>query len=145
MKKSWFCLAGSLLVLSGCGNENYTSEKALKNGDIVRHMTELENGERFQEFIDHVARQETDDIRITSYTTEGDPVFQDVTYDGKQFSYSLDSSQDEFGNQVDDRDGESCQALKKDQTDETHVYLLTDCAEGEDHPLLEATAAELGK
>ncbi|WP_214803631.1 MULTISPECIES: DUF4362 domain-containing protein [unclassified Exiguobacterium] len=142
VKQRWVSLV-LVVVLVGCG-KSYPIEQAIENGDIVTTPSR-ENVERFQTFLNQVNQKGEDSIRITSYTTEGDPIIQDVTYDGKQFSYSLDSSQDEFGNQADDRDGESCQALKKDQTDETHVYLLTDCAEGEDHPLLEATAAELGK
>ncbi|PKG22967.1 DUF4362 domain-containing protein [Niallia nealsonii] len=52
----------------------YSSEEAIKNGDIVIHgeINNNNNIERWDQFLKKVAEKQTDTIRITSYTNEGD-------------------------------------------------------------------------
>ena len=103
-----------VLVLSGCTGNDYPSEEAIKNGDIVT-TPERANIDRFETFLKRVEVNKKDTIRITNNTTEGDAILEDITYDGKQFIYSLDSSRDEYGSQTDDREKEVCQ--KNGKTD----------------------------
>ncbi|RJP02579.1 DUF4362 domain-containing protein [Exiguobacterium sp. RIT452] len=131
-----FCL----LTLGGCG-KSYSMEEAVKNGDIVT-TPEQHHMDRFATFLKHVDEKEKDTIRITNYTTEGDAILEDVSYDGKRFTYSLDSSRDAYGSQTDDRNKEICQNLEKRTENERSVFFLTDCEEGEDHEILVSDVAE---
>jgi len=133
-----------ILVLSGCTGDDYPSEEAIKNGDIVT-TPERANIDRFETFLERVEADKKDTIRITNYTTEGDAILEDITYDGKQFIYSLDSSRDEYGSQTDDREKEVCQKLKKRTENKREVFALTDCQEGQDHDVFVSEAGETKK
>lgn len=136
-------VAVSLLTLTGCGI-SYPSEEAIKNGDIV--MTpERANIDRFEIFLKKVDAQKKDTIRMTNYTTEGDAIIEDITFDGKEFEYSLDSSRDEYGSETDDRNKEVCQNLKEQVENDQSIFTLTDCEEGTDHEIFKSDPDELKK
>lgn len=136
-------VAVSLLTLTGCGI-SYPSEEAIKNGDIV--MTpERANIDRFEIFLKKVDAQKKDTIRMTNYTTEGDAIIEDITFDGKEFEYSLDSSRDEYGSETDDRNKEVCQNLKEQVENGQSIFTLTDCEEGTDHEIFKSDPDELKK
>ena len=145
MKKRIHLLLGfGILMLAGCGSTDYPVEKAVKNGDIVT-TPERHNGDRFETFLTRVDQKKQDTIRITGYTTEGDAILEDVTYDGERFTYSLDSSRDEYGSQTDDRDKEICQNFEQQATDEGYTFTLTDCKEGQNHEIFKSNPDELKK
>lgn len=136
-------VAVSLLILAGCGT-SYPSEEAIRNGDIV--MTpERANIDRFEIFLKKVDAQKKDTIRMTNYTTEGDAIIEDITFDGKEFEYSLDSSRDEYGSETDDRNKEVCQNLKEQVENDQSIFTLTDCEEGTDHEIFKSDSDELKK
>lgn len=145
MKKQLVLLMSfCFLTLSGCNGDDYPSEEAIKNGDIVT-TPERANIDRFETFLERVEANKKDTIRITNYTTEGDAILEDITYDGKQFIYSLDSSRDEYGSEIDDREKEVCQKLKKRTENKREVFTLTDCQEGQDHDVFVSEAGEMKK
>lgn len=122
-----------LLCLAGCGK--YTMEEAKKNGDIIV-QNGVTNSDRFESFLKKSTQGKSDQIRITAYTIEGDPILYDVKYDGKSYHYKSDSSRDQFGSTDDDRKNEVCQQLDKMIVKQEIIYTLSKCAEGEDHVLL---------
>ena len=122
-----------LLCLAGCGK--YTMEEAKENGDIIVQK-DVTNSDRFESFLKNATQGKSDQIRITAFTTEGDPVLYDVKYDGKSYYYTSDSSRDQFGTTDDDRKNEVCKRLVKTSEKEQSVYTLRQCAEGADHELL---------
>lgn len=136
-------VAVSLLTLTGCGT-SYPSEEAIKNGDIVM-SPERANIDRFEIFLKKVDAQKKDTIRMTNYTTEGDAIIEDITFDGKEFEYSLDSSRDEYGSETDDRNKEVCQNLKEQVENDQSIFTLTDCEEGTDHEIFKSDPDELKK
>ncbi|MDI3236335.1 DUF4362 domain-containing protein [Exiguobacterium antarcticum] len=145
MRKRIHLLFGvGILMLAGCESHDYPSEEAVKNGDIVT-TPERANVDRFETFLTRVGQQKQDTIRITGYTTEGDAILEDITYDGKRFIYSLDSSRDEYGSQTDDRNKEICQNLEQQTTDGGNSFTLTDCKEGQDHEIFKSNPGELKK
>jgi len=119
-----------MLCLAGCGK--YTMEEAKENGDIIVQK-DVTNSDRFESFLKNSTQGKSDQIRITAFTTEGDPVLYDVKYDGKSYHYTSDSSRDQFGTTDDDRKNEVCRQL---EVKEQSVYTLRQCAEGADHELL---------
>ncbi|WP_410501348.1 DUF4362 domain-containing protein [Exiguobacterium acetylicum] len=126
-------LALCILFLVGCGK--YTMEEAKENGDIIVQKS-VENIDRFESFLNKSKQGKSDQIRITAYTTEGDPVLYDVKYDGESYRYSSDSSRDQFGSTDDDRKNEVCQLLDQTIVKQEAIYTLSKCAEGTDHELL---------
>ncbi|KOP29358.1 hypothetical protein ADM98_10780 [Exiguobacterium sp. BMC-KP] len=122
-----------LLCLAGCGK--YTMEEAKENGDIIV-QNDVTNSDRFESFLKKSTQGKSDQIRITAFTTEGDPVLYDVKYDGKSYQYTSDSSRDQFGTTDDDRKNEVCKRLVKTTEKEQSVYTLRQCAKGADHELL---------
>lgn len=126
-------LALCILFLVGCGK--YTMEEAKENGDIIVQKS-VENSDRFESFLNKSKQGKSDQIRITAYTTEGDPVLYDVKYDGESYQYSSDSSRDQFGSTDDDRKNEVCQQLDQTTVKQEAIYTLSKCAEGTDHELL---------
>ena len=127
------CLVVCMLCLAGCGK--YTMEEAKENGDIIV-QNGVENSDRFESFLKKSKQGKSDQIRITAYTTEGDPILYDVKYDGKTYQYSSDSSRDQFGSTDDDRKNEVCRQLDKTIVKQEAIYTLSKCAEGTDHELL---------
>lgn len=122
-----------MLCLAGCGK--YTMEEAKENGDIIVQK-DVTNSDRFESFLKNATQGKSDQIRITAFTTEGDPVLYDVKYDGKSYQYTSDSSRDQFGTTDDDRKNEICKRLVKTSEKEQSIYTLRQCAEGADHELL---------
>nr|WP_251137609.1 DUF4362 domain-containing protein [Exiguobacterium sp. s168] len=110
-------------------------EEAKENGDIIVQKG-VENSDRFESFLNKSKQGKSDQIRITAYTTEGDPIVYDVEYDGKTYQYSSDASRDQFGSTDDDRKNEVCQQLDKTIVKQEAIYTLSKCAEGTDHELL---------
>jgi len=106
-------------------------------GERRHHRPEgVENSDRFESFLNKSKQGKSDQIRITAYTTEGDPIVYDVEYDGKTYQYSSDASRDQFGSTDDDRKNEVCQQLDKTIVKQEAIYTLSKCAEGTDHELL---------
>ena len=122
-----------LLCLAGCGK--YTMEEAKKNGDIIVQK-DVANSDRFESFLKNSTQGKSDQIRITAFTTEGDPVLYEVKYDGKSYHYTSDSSRDQFGTTDDDRKHDICQQLNKTSDKKQSIYTLRKCAEEADHELL---------
>jgi len=110
-------------------------EEEKKNGDIIVQK-DVTNRDRFESFLKKSKQGKSDQIRITAYTTEGDPILYDVKYNGKTYQYSSDSSRDQFGSTDDDRENEVCQQLDKTIVKQEAIYTLHQCAEGTDHELL---------
>ena len=127
------CLVVCMLCLAGCGK--YTMEEAKENGDIIV-QNGVTNSDRFESFLNKSKQGKSDQIRITAYTIEGDPIVYDVEYGGKTYQYSSDSSRDQFGSTDDDRENEVCQQLDKTIVKQEAIYTLRQCAEGTDHELL---------
>lgn len=126
-------LALCILFLVGCGK--YTMEEAKENGDIIV-QNGVTNSDRFESFLKKSKQGKSDQIRITAYTIEGDPILYDIKYDGKTYQYSSDASRDQFGTTDDDRKNEICQQLDKTSDKKKSIYTLRKCAEGTDHELL---------
>jgi hypothetical protein len=86
------------MILFGCQQKKpYYPAEAIKNGDIVNDHGEISNLDKFKQFMKNVNNGVKDKIRITSYTTEGDPIFDNLGYDGKKIKYTYDDSQDRYG------------------------------------------------
>lgn len=91
----------------------------------VASSGEIKNRDRFQTFLERVNEQEPDHIQLIQFTSEGNPIFRDVQFDGSEFKSIVNSSRDSYGS-----GGVSevaCSGISKSETDERIDYQLEGC------------------
>lgn len=96
MKNSVLLLC--ILLIVGCQNTNSITKPPVsvpEDAIIVRQK--IENIERFQQFLNNIAKSKKDKITIVHYTVEGDPILDTLEYVGQALKYSHDTRQDEYG------------------------------------------------
>ena len=78
--------------------KEYTQDIAEGNGDVVVNTRgDSSNTDKFMKFVGNVNKKTKDKVRITSFTTEGGAVIQDLSYDGKKILLISDTTRDGFG------------------------------------------------
>ena len=133
-----------VMIMAGCSeNEAYGSEEAIKRGDIV-YQNEVINLERFEQFLSNLSKNKEDKIRVTGYTDEGDPIFQDLQFDGKFIQYRFDNSNDEFaGNDRGIQTDVCTKIIEKENAQGTVDYLVSGCSKTPDHFLIQIGVKEV--
>ncbi|WP_223642265.1 DUF4362 domain-containing protein [Planococcus sp. 4-30] len=121
MKKILAVLVSMLLLMGvACDRKSFDEADIIENthGDVT-------NGDRLYQFYENTVSGEEDAVRVITYTTEGDPIYQDLTYNGNEIESVEDSREDEFGSgEVITRQCNSIILL----TSETElVYVLEGC------------------
>lgn len=121
------------MILSACGTHPSVKEhgqasnnlNSAENNEIVNMHGNVKNLNRLDLFVENVTAKKADEIKITHYTIEGDPIYDTVTFDGKQLKITNDNSEDKFGS------GETftytCKNLTKNESETESEYLLIDC------------------
>jgi len=112
------------------GQLRYTFEQAVDNGDVVFRLGEIANREIWDEFVMEVKKKNSASVQLTSYTKEGDPIFNDLEYDhqGKVFKHRFDTTHDTMGMPL--KSVEFCKALVAEETEQGIEYRLNGCGEG---------------
>ncbi|OXS76322.1 hypothetical protein B1B04_04915 [Lysinibacillus sp. KCTC 33748] len=133
MKRFGLILYLSLLsiFLLGCQQESEINnlkksshpEEAMKNGDVVNVHGKISNLDKFENFIKNAKKGVKDDVRITMYTIEGDPIFYNLNYDGNEIQYTYDDSQDGYAGSGKGIKSTSCSNLESRNNDEGEYYL----------------------
>ncbi|ETP69996.1 hypothetical protein G159_04645 [Planococcus glaciei CHR43] len=122
MKKAGVIFMACLL-LSGCQNEHdsFPEEDTVK----IANSGDRENFDRLDRFLQSFKQQNPDHIKVIFYTTEGDPIYQDLEFDGQAIKSVYDSSEDQYGS------GEVietiCADFKALETGDKPDYILTGC------------------
>lgn len=138
-----FVLFVSFLI-AGCQNtENSTIKNLEQNNipdytpaseDVIDMHGEIENKERFQEFLNNVENSKKDGIRVVRYTEEGDPMLHDLEYDGEVIKSTTDTRRDKFG------EGSiistTCTTIEVVETTERTDYILEGCEDTIDNTVL---------
>ena len=114
-------------------NENKPIESkpfVTKHSDVINRLNSLENGERLKEFVNHVKLGEKDSVRVIGYTIEGDPIIDNVAFDGKTLEVKHDTKRDKYGEQK--VETYQCKSIEvKQNTSKQDEYLLMGCFENE--------------
>ncbi|MFD0048341.1 DUF4362 domain-containing protein [Actinomycetes bacterium NPDC127524] len=133
-----------VMVLSGCTKPEeeslgsaYNSEEATKRGDVVFTPSGIKNFNRFQDFLNNMNIHQKDKVRITAYTKEGDPIFSDLVYDGKNIKYSHDSSNDKFGGDPSVLTNTCSKVITKETVNNGIDYHLSDCVKAPEDAIVE--------
>jgi len=113
-------------------SDPYTPDQAVANGDIVNVHGNLHHGDRWSLFLSNIDVGIPDQVRITEYTIEGDPIFYELVYDGAEvITYTYDNSMDAFGNDQ-KRPSTMCRAVKlePEEGELPAHYALSGCDNG---------------
>ncbi|MCD7035242.1 DUF4362 domain-containing protein [Metabacillus sp. GX 13764] len=116
----------SLLLLAACSTK-YSSDEAIKKGDVVLLVRKVENLDKFQDFLKNLSTKRKSKIRITAYTIEGDPIYTDLEYNGKDLLVSYDNTNDAYGGGV--KETVQCSSLQEKKTDKETEYHVAGCRE----------------
>jgi Domain of unknown function (DUF4362) len=119
-----------LLPIQEPPSEAYNMNEAKKRGDIIWGYEDY-NIERFQEFLTNTNAKKEDEIRITSYTMEGDPIFKDLVFDGEKFHYTYDNSHDGYGGQDKGIYKDICSEILMEEPAEP-AFILNGCSKQRD-------------
>lgn len=75
----------------------YDSEQAVKNGDVVQTIGRVENFDVWEEFLEAVEQSRPASVQRVGYTIEGDPIFDNLNFEGKTINYVSDNTLDKLG------------------------------------------------
>ncbi|AQU80730.1 DUF4362 domain-containing protein [Planococcus faecalis] len=120
MKKR-FLLILLTIFLSACN--------PVKDSDIVLEQKEITtNSEKFETFIRNLESGQEDKIRIVQRTTEGDPIFNTLDYNGQTITYTYDNSRDKFGDSNTGLESGTCEHLESETSETGRIYRLSGCS-----------------
>jgi hypothetical protein len=107
-------------------SEPYAPDKAAANGDVVNVHGKLYNLDKWKLFLANLDVGVPDQVRITQYTIEGDPIFYELVFDGAEaITYTYDNSMDAFGSDQ-GRSSIICRGIELKEEKESR-YKLTGC------------------
>jgi hypothetical protein len=112
-------------IISACSSRSYNYETAIKNGDIVDLHGKVSNAVRLEKFYENISLTIKDNVRITRFTIEGDPVFYDFEYNGKEIKYTYDNSYDKHGKS--NKKTTTCKSLIHTKVDNGTQHTLEGC------------------
>ncbi|GMK39910.1 hypothetical protein PCCS19_29650 [Paenibacillus sp. CCS19] len=110
-------------------SDPYKVDQAAANGDVVNVHGKMYNLDKWKLFLANLDVGVPDQVRITQYTIEGDPIFYELVYDGAEvIKYTYDNSMDAYGSDQ-GRPSTSCRdiELAEDKDHGGSYYKLTGC------------------
>jgi hypothetical protein len=92
------------LFVNACSSSNTNNSHTESIGytpsdtDIVNGISgDIKNETRLKGFIQNIEIGQKDNVRVVSYTKEGDPILTDITFNGGQLEVTRDNTRDEHG------------------------------------------------
>lgn len=139
MKKMFAIIGAFLFILTGCQsyenhqgyeapeetNQTNVPEYVQSPGDIVNMHGDITNVDTFYTYLESVDQGIEDEIRVVTYTTEGDPMLHDLEYDGEVIHSTTDTRRDAFGSGSVNK--ATCESIEKKESEERTEYVLSDC------------------
>lgn len=112
-------------------NYRYDSEQAVNNGDVVQTIGKIENFGLWEDFLEAVEQSRPASVQRVGYTIEGDPIFDNLDFDGQMISYVSDNTLDKFG--LPTKDFDTCEKAVIEPIPAEHqmpgnVYRLDGCS-----------------
>jgi hypothetical protein len=113
-------------TVDGKGSATHSPDvRVNQNEDVIYIHGRVQNLGKLNAFVE----RESTKVRIVHYTIEGDPIFDDVSYEQDRVKVRRDNTQDHFGTPV--VMTYSCSRLNKEETETQLLYTLSGC-DGED-------------
>lgn len=118
------------LLLVGCQEEadsavNPLGSQSGQIDQVVNTHGEVENVDRLDGFVRNVDQGKKDAVQIVSFTTEGDPIFYTLEFDGATLQFEHDSSKDQFGSGK--VSATTCDSIAQKERDGFIDYELNGC------------------
>lgn len=109
-------------------SDPYDADQAAANGDVVNVHGKMYNLDKWKLFMKNLDLGVPDQVRITQYTVEGDPIFYELVYDGTEvITYTYDNSKDGFGSDA-GRPSTMCRGIELEENKELGSnYILIGC------------------
>ncbi|MFD2333612.1 DUF4362 domain-containing protein [Cohnella sp. GCM10020058] len=109
-------------------SDPYNPDQAAENGDVVDVHGKKYNLDKWKLFLANIETGVANQVRITQYTIEGDPIFSELVYDGGEaITYTYDNSMDKFGSDA-GRPSTVCRGIELEKNEERgDHYKLTGC------------------
>lgn len=128
MKNGVMVFASVLIIsLAGCSmSKPYDVEAAIRQGEIVDLHGQVSNAQKLEEFNQNILQNVKDKIRITRFTVEGDPIFYDIQFNGKEIKFRSDRSKDKHG--TGKRQSTSCESFLTRETRNGIEYSFDGCS-----------------
>lgn len=118
------------LLLNHIKSLDYTAEQAEKNGDVVFSFNGAKNLTTWTAFVENVKQGRKDAVQLITYTVEGDPIFYNLDYDGREIRYQYDNTHDGWGTPKVEQN--YCKALERIEDKQGYwIYTLTGCSDPE--------------
>ncbi|SET48553.1 protein of unknown function [Salinibacillus kushneri] len=127
----------SLLLLIGCsgadnGNtnqgsliSNYDPKHDINKGAVVITNNGVMNIEQLHDFVEKSNKSVKSNLKIVKVTTEGDPIYHYLEFNGTEFIYKVDNTKDEYG---DNNPKEiKCSKFTKINNKNKTTYVLQHC------------------
>ncbi|MEC0231699.1 DUF4362 domain-containing protein [Paenibacillus alba] len=122
-------LALTMSLMSGCQHTNAVDQpqrsKIKDTADVIDMHGGVTNLYKMDQFMKQVEQKEKASIRISHYTIEGDPIYNDIYFDTAKFELQYDTTQDQFGSK--EITTYSCDELIKTETATEMKYTLNGC------------------
>jgi hypothetical protein len=132
-KKRFMILILSIfMTLSACGTKptgqkqgQVVNTSLNDKNEIINMHGNVKNLERLDLFVENFSSNNEDHIKITHYTIEGDPIYDEITYDGSVLTITNDNTEDKFGS------GEittfTCKSITRNESETNLEFLLMGC------------------
>ncbi|ACT00771.1 hypothetical protein Pjdr2_2114 [Paenibacillus sp. JDR-2] len=106
-------------------------EQLLGDEIYVRHF-KYYNVAKLKSFINRFENHQADQLKITSLTIEGDPIYIYLITDGTKLQYIHDNSEDAFGGGDTGDSKTECANIEQEKTEEGNIsYFATGCQIGD--------------
>ena len=113
-------------------NARYNAETAAANGDVVVNslFDGYHNLDKWEAFVEHAASGVEGEVQVVHFTTEGDPVFDNLSFDGEWIIHQHDTSHDAYGASRISR--YQCKAIEQVEIEQGTAYTLSGCEDMKD-------------
>lgn len=102
-------------------------EVIISHGNVKSLEQNVKILEQMDAFLSQVKKNETSSLRVTHYTIEGDPIYNDLSFSNHKLELRYDTSKDKFGGGAERVKTYSCESLERNETDTLLKYTLTGC------------------
>lgn len=96
--------------------------------EMIEMHGKITNGEAIASFMESVVSKKQDALRLTRYTTEGDPIYYELSYNGADITFTIDNSNDAYAGSGKGPKQVICAEMEKKETDSLSKYVLTGCS-----------------
>lgn len=127
--KLGFLMIAIYTLLTGCSNGKVDLDAmgtgAVDNADVINMHGSIVGLEKMDLFYEKTTKNVDSKLRVVHYTTEGDPIITDLSYEGGTFTVQHDSTRDQFGSG--DIRTLSCNKFYKEENPTNLSYVVSEC------------------